>query len=817
MRLKNIFIIFSIFIISSYNKAQTSMNIYEKIIPVPQIIEIQKGELAIGKINKIILPRGIDERIIKAANNFSESFRLKYGKKLNLDYNLSKDNAIELIVNPKFLIPNVSERILDQSYELSIIPSKISIIAKSEQGLFYGLKSLEQIIFLADTKTLPCVKIVDYPNMEWRGISDDISRGQVSTLENFKKIISFLARYKMNIYMPYIEDVFTFDAYPEIGKNRGALTKKEAAEIVKYAHENFIEVIPIFQTLGHYENILSLPEYLKLAEFPGAASLNVSSPEIYKFLETAFDELFEVFPSEYFHIGADESYDVALGESSFLLDSLSLAEIHLRHYLKVYEICSKKNKKVLIYSDMLLHHQEVLDRLPKDIIIVDWHYRPQNFYESTKLFNQKGFKYLVSPSVWNFTSSFPVYQNAFSNIKVIIENGIENNSIGVINSCWGDFGSETFRELNYWGYAWSAQCSWSYNKSNAGAFSINFFNDYFQEKDEGFYNVFVNLSFPLNQIYYYDLWQHPLLKFRESVWWESRVSPSAKQSWMELTYQYLDKEIKRLSKKAKRNADNLKILKLTNDFNKFYGEKIEFQKEFEKVALGYRDELDLKKISFLATNCIAKLRLLKKDYEELWLRYYKKDNLEMILEDKFDRLIQYFEESLEKLKIYEKEKRFDIFDPTIKSEWIASSDSLANKAVFVKKIKFDTLPSRVILQLIGESRAIIYLNGEKLEETFARRSLSFWVERKRIKWIDITSKLKLGENEIKVEAYNYGKGRAAAFNVASNIQELNTSVENGWFELKSDGSLAKPKIYNYRAIVIEPNFQTGRKSFIERR
>ena len=180
----------------------------------------------------------------------------------------------------------------------------------------------------------------------------------------------------MNTYMLYLEDMLQFDAYPSIGKGRGRLTKEEVKEIVSYAKEHFIEVIPIFQTLGHYENILTQDKFLKYAEFPGAASLNVSNDSTYVFLDKMLKEVFELFPSKYFHMGADESYDVGLGASKHLVDSTDIATVHTNHYKKIYNICKKYGKKVLMYGDIILKHPEILSKIPKDIIIVDWHYRP---------------------------------------------------------------------------------------------------------------------------------------------------------------------------------------------------------------------------------------------------------------------------------------------------------------------------------------------------------------------------------------------------------------------------------------------------------
>ena len=74
----------------------------------------------------------------------------------------------------------------------------------------HGVMSLIQLIEQSDDQAISCFELTDYPDMRVRGISDDISRGQVSTPENFRRIIKFLARYKMNVYEPYIKDVFRF-------------------------------------------------------------------------------------------------------------------------------------------------------------------------------------------------------------------------------------------------------------------------------------------------------------------------------------------------------------------------------------------------------------------------------------------------------------------------------------------------------------------------------------------------------------------------------------------------------------------------------
>ena len=79
----------------------------------------------------------------------------------------------------------------------------------------------------------------------------------------------------MNFYCLYIEDMFKHPKHPKIGIKRGALTIKELKEIDAYAKQHYVELVPIFECLGHFDNILMHKKYKHLGEFPGAQCLNV--------------------------------------------------------------------------------------------------------------------------------------------------------------------------------------------------------------------------------------------------------------------------------------------------------------------------------------------------------------------------------------------------------------------------------------------------------------------------------------------------------------------------------------------------------------
>ena len=237
-----------------------------------------------------------------------------------------------------------NEKMAKEGYALIVKRHNVILMAKTTTGLFYAIQSLQFLLRnRGETNALPCVKIVDWPNFTMRGITDDISRGQVSIMDNFKKIIRFLVHYKMNVYMPYLEDLLQFKSYPSIGKNRGALSAAECIELQDYAKQYHVDIIPIFQALGHWENLLFQTEFIELADFPGSASLNTTNDKAYQFLERTLAEIVPLFRSVYFHIGADESFDVGKGASRQNACRHGIATIHARHYHRVINILKKYN------------------------------------------------------------------------------------------------------------------------------------------------------------------------------------------------------------------------------------------------------------------------------------------------------------------------------------------------------------------------------------------------------------------------------------------------------------------------------------------
>ena len=387
----------------------------------------------------------------------------------------------------------------------------------------------------------------------------------------------------------------------------------------------------------------------------------------------------------------------------------------------------------------------------------------------------------------------------------------------MINSNWGDYGAETFKELILFDYALSAQCSWNYNGSDISTFSKNYFYDFFGVNDPGFTEVYKTLSDPLNQMLWHDVWRHPLLNFRRPAWWEPRSSEVSKITWDNWTNQNMLEQIVNLKKEAIKNKKHFDLLEFVVQLNNWYELKIKTQEKLHDSLFvnNHRTEL----IDLVDQN-IKTLKQLEDEYSNLWLRYYKKDNLNLI-KDKFERLIAYFNETKELINKNLK----TLPSPLIESKWIyapINDTSFADKADFKTKFNLNDAPNEAYLQLLADTYAKLYINGKYVDKVFARRSGSLSVDYKRIKFLDIKKYLEVGKNTISVHCENFNKDGSAGINIISQIitpkdtLKVLTESDDKWLGKPENGNWKDVKEKDYKYEVIAPNFATKRTSWIER-
>ena len=228
------------------------------------------------------------------------------------------------------------------AYYMELTPKGVRIEAADNEGFFYAIQSAYMMQFVS--KDIQCCKILDWPRFRHRGMMLDVSRN-FQPKEFVKKQLDMMALLKMNRFHFHLVDHpgwrIQIDKYPLLtsfsawrtkddwedwindgqrflnaddpGAHGGFYTKKDIAEIIDYAAERHIEVIPEIEMPGHnFESIAAYP-YLSCLDpdskehLKNVQELCPGNEQVYEFLENVLLEVFEMFPSKYIHIGGDEA------------------------------------------------------------------------------------------------------------------------------------------------------------------------------------------------------------------------------------------------------------------------------------------------------------------------------------------------------------------------------------------------------------------------------------------------------------------------------------------------------------------------------
>jgi len=720
-------------------------------------------------------------------------------------------------------LPILNSNQEEEGYILNIENKDIIIQAASLNGLFYGFQTLRQIILggsefkseAIEGIILPQLNIVDWPCMKIRGIADDISRGQVPTVESAKHFIRDLSRFKNNYYTLYMEDMFKCSKHPKIGKNRGAFTPEELVELDRYAKSRFVTLMPIFQTLGHFDNILTIPEYQSLGEFPGAHCLSIANGNIYPLLRDFIGELSPCFSSKMIHIGGDEPFDLEHGNSKDLIDAVGMDEALLDHIRKIYNIAKESgNEKIILYHDVIAKYPLLLNQLPKDITFMYWDYSPKKNYAKIKKIIKSGFPVIVSPSMLCWSRHFPNYNVSAVNIINLIEyaKNLMNDSnliLGQLNSTWGDFSNHNLRENNIYGAILSGTASWTISKVDYNSFIKDLGYCFFGLKNlidiNDFYNVFFKLI-DINKFYknlipiafqnfYNFLYRHPF--------YDESLKPNCKnyKKILSITDEIESKFID-LKGKISNNSEYLPYLEYSIKIAQLFAEKDELKikinsklKNYESGAIPTKIKEEISKNLKQFNHKIQDLLI---EYERLWKLCAKEPHLQYPL-TKFKNLYKFIEEKEKQI-----ENNITFINPLLPSAyiWTDKGISYPKSRYFRKELFIEGKIIAAKIQAIIGNFGNISINGEYVGTVSSRFSLSILPLKNSIRVFDIKTHLKTGINIIEIEANHYLESQGF----------LNVYME--YKEEKSDNSLQNHEVisdsswmYTYDKTPIEKDWK----------
>lgn len=355
------------------------------IIPTPQSLVQHDGFFRLGSNTAIAAAS-------PEAKTVAEFFAAKMRTATGLSIQVAEKGNIQLSVDPSLDVAN------DEGYTLDVTKDGAVVVAKTAQGLFYGMQSFLQLLpaeIESPSKVngiawqAPAVSIKDAPRFGYRGIMLDPCR-HFMPVENVKKYLDVLSLFKMNRMHWHLTDdqgwrieIKKYPKLTEIASKRidgegtehsGYYTQEEIKEIVKYAADRFITVVPELELPGH--EMAAIAAYPNLSCKGGQGTPRViwgvedivmcpGKEDMFTFLQDVIDEMVPLFPSEYFHIGGDECPKISwkncplcqkrIKEEGLKADSKHSAEERLQSYViqRMEKYLATKGKKIIGWDEIL--------------------------------------------------------------------------------------------------------------------------------------------------------------------------------------------------------------------------------------------------------------------------------------------------------------------------------------------------------------------------------------------------------------------------------------------------------------------------------
>jgi hexosaminidase len=357
------------------------------LMPLPAHISLARGELKIDQTFRIALTGYREPRLERATERLIHHIERKTGMPLAAGLAADPSQAtLEIMADHAGApVQTVAE---DESYRLEVTPARAQLTAPNPLGALRGMETFLQLIEAGPNSfAAPAIRIEDRPRFAWRGLSFDVCRHWMP-VEVVKRTLNAMAAVKLNVFHWHLSDdqgfrveCRKFPKLHELGSDGHYYTQQQVREVIDYARERAIRVVPEFDMPGH--TAAWFAGYPELASAPGPytierkwgvfdPSMDPTRDEIYEFLDTFIGEMAALFSDEYFHIGGDEvngkQWDSNPRIQAFMREHGIKDNSALEAYFnrRLQPIVRKHGKRVIGWD-------EIFDpSLPKDIVVESW-------------------------------------------------------------------------------------------------------------------------------------------------------------------------------------------------------------------------------------------------------------------------------------------------------------------------------------------------------------------------------------------------------------------------------------------------------------
>src|SRR5437867_4036914 len=347
-----------------------------------------------------------------------------------------------------------------EAYHLKVTPTGAEIRSSSSAGVFYGVETLRQLVEgRGKDARLPEVAIDDWPSLAYRGTMVDMSHGPLPTEQEVERQLDFLARWKANQYYFYSEASIELAGYSILNPG-GRFSKEEVRRIVAYGRARHIDVVPCLELYGHLHDLFRVERYSSLSDLPHGTEFDPRNPKVAALLDDWIDQLAELFPSRFVHVGFDETFQIELAakQPGGAGEPAKLFVEQLGHVARRF---AQHGKTTMAWGDIIVKYPEILEQLPPGLIAVAWEYdpRPERYRHWLEPLAGHHVPEMIATGVTSWNQIAPDFKRSFENVDTFLAAGRAAGTLGIINTIWTDDAQMLMREI--WpGMAYGMVASW---------------------------------------------------------------------------------------------------------------------------------------------------------------------------------------------------------------------------------------------------------------------------------------------------------------------------------------------------------------------
>jgi len=356
------------------------------LMPMPSSVQAATGRLRLDSSFSAALTGYTEPRLERGVERFLQ--QLARQTAIPLNSKPAKSGQATLIVRTDHSSKEIQEVGEDESYSLEVTPAGARLIAPTPLGTLHGLQTFLQLVDISsDGFAAPAVTIQDRPRFAWRGLMIDSARHFIP-LDVIRRNLDGMEALKMNVFHWHLSDnqgfrveSKRFAKLQELGSDGLYYTQDDIRDVIAYARDRGIRVVPEFDMPGHSTSwFVGYPE---LASAPGPyeterrwgvfdPAMDPTKESTYKFLDQFIEEMAKLFPDQFFHVGGDEVNGKQWDASKEIQEFMRAHRIQSNQALQAY--FNKRLQPIVEeHGKSMIGWDEILDpALPKDITIQSW-------------------------------------------------------------------------------------------------------------------------------------------------------------------------------------------------------------------------------------------------------------------------------------------------------------------------------------------------------------------------------------------------------------------------------------------------------------